>query len=119
MQPGGSLATISSTDSQYTVADFLLSPRDYERIQKGAAVQIHLPDDSVVPGKVSEVSVKTDNAQARTTVTIVSDSLHDSTIAETDPPGTPVTATIELRDDGVLAGPTDAMTAFLMQIGLE
>jgi multidrug resistance efflux pump len=119
IQTGSSLATISATNSQYAVADFLLSPRDYQRIVQGATVELLLPDNSTVPGKVGAVSVKTDNAQAHTTVTVISDSLHDSSIADLTHPGTPLTATLSLRDDGVLAGPSDAMTGFLQQIGLK
>ena len=34
-------------------------------------------------------------------------------------PGTPVSATLSLRDDGPLAGPTDAMVDFLRKIGVR
>ena len=57
VQNGANLATITSDGSQYALADFVLSPRDYERIVKGAAVSLRLPDDRTVEGTVQSVSV--------------------------------------------------------------
>lgn len=119
VQNGADLATITADGSQYALADFTLSPRDYERIVKGAAVSLRLPDDRTVAGTVQSVSVKTDNGQARTRVTVGSDELKDPGIAELTQPGTPVAATLSLRDDGPLAGPTDGLRSFLIQIGLK
>src|SRR6478672_9517886 len=119
VQNGANLATITSDGSQYALADFVLSPRDYERIVKGAAVSLRLPDDRTVEGTVQSVSVTTENGQAKTRVTIASDSLKDPKIAELTHPGTPVAATLSLRDDGPLAGPTDGLRSFLIKIGLK
>jgi multidrug resistance efflux pump len=119
IQNGANLATITSDGSQYALADFVLSPRDYERIVKGAAVSLRLPDDRTVEGKVQSVSVTTENGQAKTRVTVASESLKDPQIAELTHPGTPVAATLSLRDDGPLAGPTDGLRSFLIKIGLK
>ena len=118
VQNGANLATITSDGSQYALADFVLSPRDYERIVKGARVSLRLPDDSTVEGAVRAVSVQTENGQAKTRVTVDSDALRDPNLAELTHPGTPVAATLSLRDDGPLAGPTDGLQAFLIKIGL-
>ena len=118
VQNGANLAMITSDASQYAVADFTLSPRDYERIVKGARVSLRLPDDSTVEGTVRAVSVQTENGQAKTRVTVDSDALRDPKLAELTHPGTPVAATLSLRDDGPLAGPTDGLQAFLIKIGL-
>lgn len=119
VQNGANLATITSDGSQYALADFVLSPRDYERIVKGAAVSLRLPDDRTVEGTVQSVSVTTENGQAKTRVTVGSEALKDPQIAELTHPGTPVAATLSLRDDGPLAGPTDGLRAFLIKIGLK
>jgi len=119
VQNGANLATITSDGSQYALADFVLSPRDYERIVKGAAVSLRLPDDRTVEGTVQSASVTTENGQAKTRVTVGSDALKDPQIAELTHPGTPVAATLSLRDDGPLAGPTDGLRAFLIKIGLK
>ena len=55
------------------------------------------------------MSVTTENGQAKTRVTVASDALKDPKIAELTHPGTPVAATLSLRDDGPLAGPTDGL----------
>jgi multidrug resistance efflux pump len=119
VQNGANLAMITAEGSQYAVADFTLSPRDYERIVKGAHVALRLPDDSTVEGTVQAVSVQTENGQAKTRVTIASDALQDPNLAELTQPGTPVAATLSLRDDGPLSGPTDGLRAFLIKIGLK
>lgn len=119
VQNGANLATITSDGSQSAVADFTLSPRDYQRIVKGAPVSLRLPDDSTVGGTVRTVSVQTENGQARTRVTVNSNALQDPKLAELTHPGTPVAATLSLRDDGPLAGPTDALQTFLIKIGLK
>jgi multidrug resistance efflux pump len=119
VQNGANIATISAVGSQYAVADFVLSPRDYERIVKGADVSLRLPDDSSVQGTVQAVSVKTEGAQALTRVTIASDALHEPRLSELTHPGTPVAATLTLRDDGVLAGPTDVLRSLLIKVGLK
>lgn len=119
VQSGANIATISAVGSQYAQADFVLSPKDYERIVKGAAVSLRLPDDRSVQGTVQTVSVKTEGTQALTRVTVASDVLHDASLAELTHPGTPVAATLDLRDDGLLAGPTDVLRSFLIKIGLK
>jgi hypothetical protein len=72
-----------------------------------------------VQGTVQAVAVTTQNGQANTRVTVASDGLKDPSIAELTHPGTPVAATLSLRDDGPLAGPTDGLRSFLIQIGLK
>lgn len=119
VQNGADLATITAVNTQYAVADFVLSPRDYERIQKGGSVSLLLPDNESVLGTVSAVSVKAEAGKALTKVTVQSKDLRAPGLAELTHPGTPVSATLHLRDDGPLAGPTDALTAFLLQIGIK
>ncbi|MHB8187696.1 MAG: HlyD family efflux transporter periplasmic adaptor subunit [Dermatophilaceae bacterium] len=60
VQNGANLATIIAVGSQYAVADFVLSPRDYERIERGAAVSVRLPNNESVAGTVQSVTVKAD-----------------------------------------------------------
>lgn len=118
LSAGESFARIAVVDSQYVVADYLLSPRDYERIETGAAVSILLPNYSTVVGTVSTITVATDNGQARSTVRIDSPALTGDQLGDLTKPGTPVVATLHLRDDGPLAGVTDALFSFLQKIGL-
>jgi hypothetical protein len=106
-------------DSQYVDAKFLLSPRDYERIEKGANVDIVLPNNQIITGTVTTVEVATDQGKALTEVRVDSPTLAQADLENVNQPGTPVTATVQLRDDGPLAGVSDKAFDFLRQIGLK
>jgi multidrug resistance efflux pump len=115
---GSPFAQLTVTDTQYVDATYLLSPGDYARVLEGAEASVLLPDHSTVTGTVSSISVATEQNQALTRVRIDAQGLHqgaDSALAKS---GTPVVATVQLRDDGPLAGVGDAGFAFLRQIGL-
>jgi multidrug resistance efflux pump len=116
---GSPFAQISVVGSQYVDAKFLLSPRDYERIEKGAAVDIVLPNNQIITGTVSTVEVATDQGKALTEVRVDSDTLANAELANVNQPGTPVDVTVKLRDDGPLAGTSDTVFDFLRQIGLK
>jgi multidrug resistance efflux pump len=116
---GSPFAEISVVDSQYVDAKFLLSPGDYSRIEKGAAVDIVLPNNQIITGTVSTIEVATDQGKALTEVRVDSDSLAAGDLSTVNQPGTPVTATVQLRDDGPLAGVSDMAFDFLRQIGLK
>jgi multidrug resistance efflux pump len=112
-------AKITVTDSQFVEARYLLTPRDYERVVEGARVSILLPNNSTVDGQVSSIEVATDDGQARAKVRVDSSELHRADLGDLTKPGTPVVATIELRDDGPLAGVSDLASATLRQVGLS
>lgn len=116
---GTPFARITVADSQFVEANYLLSPGDYARVQAGATAKILLPNNQTITGTVSTIMVATDAGQARTKVRIDSDQLRDPTLGALTKAGTPVTATIELRDDGPLAGVNDMTSDFLRQIGLS
>ena len=118
VQAGGTLATIDKSGTLFVKADFVLTPRDYERIVEGAEVDLTLPNQTSVAGRVSEVAVETKDGSAETTLQVASDDLVEGSYAGLVTPGTPVTAKLHLRNDGVLAGPADSMQGFLRQIGL-
>ena len=115
---GQSFARITVTGSQYVDAQYLLTPRDYERVQTGAAAPVVLPDNHTVAGTVSTVKVDTDGANAAARIRIDSPELTDARLSTLTRSGTPVIATVRLRDDGPLAGVTDAGVGFLRKIGL-
>jgi len=100
---GSTIATVWSTDTLFVEAEYLLDPTDYGRIQKGALVSISLPDTQRVEGTVTSVDVTTNDGTAVTTVRADSESLvyggSDGLMA----PGTPVVATLQLRNDDALA----------------
>lgn len=115
---GASFAKISVVGSQFVEAKYLMTPRDYDRVQKGAEVSILLPNNQTVQGTVSTIEVATEQGKALTEVRVDSDDLQDAKLANLTKVGTPVVATLQLRDDGPLAGISDTLFNFLRQIGL-
>ena len=111
-------AKITVVDSQFVEARYLLTPRDYERVTEGARVSILLPDNRSIEGRVSSVEVATDYGQAATKIRVDSPDLARDELGDLTKPGTPVVATVELRDDGPLAGVSDLAFRTLQQIGL-
>ncbi|NII41371.1 multidrug resistance efflux pump [Curtobacterium flaccumfaciens] len=119
VQAGSELGTIHKAQSLFVTSEFLVSPRDYGRIADGATVDLLLPNDRSLEGTVKNVSVVTDgDGQAKTTVSVESPALSASPSSGVTSPGTPVDATLHLRDDGRLSGVTDGFRDFLRQIGL-
>lgn len=115
---GRSFAKITVGNTQYVDAYYLLSPRDYARVEKGADVKILLPNNQTIPGNVATIKVETENGQAMTNVGIESDAIREAGLESLNQPGTPVAATVQLRDDGPLAGTRDLVLDFFGQIGL-
>lgn len=117
-QAGAVLAHIDRAGSLYVKADFTLTARDYARITEGAAVQVLLPNQRTVEGRVGTIEVETVDGKAQSAIRVVSDQLVEGTDNGLIMPGTPVTATLHLRDDGILSGPSDAFADLLRKIGL-
>lgn len=118
VQAGQVVATIEKSASLFVSADFVLTSGDYARIEPGAAVDILLPNQTRVAGTMDTIDVQTVDGRAKTTARVVSDDLVDGAANGLVAPGTPVTATIALRDDGPLSGVGDGMFNFLRKIGL-
>ena len=104
--------------SQFVDARYLLTPRDYGRVTEGARVSILLPNNRSIDGSVSSVKVTTENGQAATKIRVQSPDLVRHDLGDLTKPGTPVVATVKLRDDGPLAGVSDLAFTTLRQIGL-
>ena len=91
---------------------------EFARIRKGAEATVVLPDQSEVTGQVRTIGVRNTANKAEVTVEVVSDELLDQAGTELALPGTPVTASVELHDDGPLAGVDRTFRQFLRQVGL-
>lgn len=116
---GAPFASISVVGSEFVDAKYLLSPRDYDRVVEGSTVDILLPNNQIVTGTVTTIEVATENAKALTEVRVDSKELSDASLDNLTKNGTPVIATLQLRDDGPLAGVNDQVFDFLRQIGLK
>ncbi|MCL6423131.1 efflux RND transporter periplasmic adaptor subunit [Brachybacterium sp. JHP9] len=113
------LATIVQSTPRTVMADFQLSPRDYGRLEQGAKATILLPDNTTVTGEVVSAQVTTEEGQAFTEARIISKELDESDLTLLATDGAPVIVTVQLRSEGFLAGPADAMMDFLQKIGLR
>ena len=116
---GSQMAAIVADGQRSVTGRFVLEPIDYGRIEHGASARIVLPNNQLVIGTVSGVQVVTEGGAPVTYVTISSDGLTDPALANLTRLDTPVTAIVELRDDGWLSGPSETMLAFLTKIGLR
>jgi hypothetical protein len=115
---GETLATITRSKTLYTLAKFKLDPYDFSRIEKGAEVEIVLPDTRKIVGEVSVIRVSTVAGRANATVEVRSKGLEYGGHGGLVEPGTPVTAIMHLRDDGPLSGVTNTFRTLLLQVGL-
>lgn len=118
-QDGSVLGTLYDTDSVTVTGEFSMTRRDFGRMAPGAAVTLLLPDESEVSGVVDTVEVSTVQGEAQATVVISSEELQAIAWDGLIVPGAPVQAEVQLRDDGLLAGPRDMLTDFLRGIGLQ
>lgn len=117
--PSGTVvATINETGSLTVSADFLLTPVDYGRIAEGTPVELTLPNAKKIQGSVKDIDVETVQGQAQSTITVASAALAAAKIEGLYKSGTPVVATLQLRDDGPLAGVTDSVREFFNKVGL-
>jgi len=102
---GSAIATIDQAGSLYVQAKFRLDPYDFSRIQKGARVDLVLPDQQQLSGEVSQVKVTTTSGGAASAeIKVTSSQLAKRASHELAAPGTPIQATLHLRDDGPLGG---------------
>ncbi|MGC4176057.1 HlyD family efflux transporter periplasmic adaptor subunit [Demequina sp.] len=115
---GAVLATIDAAGSLYAEAEFVLTPRDFSRIDDGAAVTLRLPNGTEFDGAVDDLTVETVDGNAHVTATIASDGLATAEPAPLLKPGTPLDVSVSLHDDGPLAGVHDALSDFARKIGL-
>ena len=117
-QAGGVIANVDRADSLSVDAEFVLSARDYGRLAEGAEAELLLPSQESLIGTVSRIEVDTVDGQALSTVRIASHELAEASATGLFQPGTPVSVTIMLRDDGPLAGVNDAVRDLLRKVGL-
>jgi multidrug resistance efflux pump len=118
--PGGvTVAVITQQNTQYVQAQFRLQPVDYARIRVGGRADVELPNGTTLTGKVSHISVESADGLAYATVQITVPDLRSAAYADFAQPGSPVTVTLTLQDDGILAGPTDTFLQFLHRVGIR
>ena len=115
---GGVIASLDRAESLYVEAEFVLSARDYARIAEDAEAEVLLPSQETLIGAVAGIDVDTVDGQALSTIRIESTSLAEAPASGLFQPGTPVSVSIQLRDDGPFAGVSDALHDLLRKVGL-
>ena len=115
---GEPLAVITGGTDRIVEAQFVLTPIQYGLIERGAAVTLRLPNDSSVTGQVATALVTTVNTTAVVTVRVTSEELNTGDLNLVAADGAPVQAVVQLCDEGLLAGPSDALKALIHKIGL-
>jgi len=112
------VATIDRDESLGAEAEFVLGPRDFGRIEDAAAVDLLLPNQEEIMGSVSDITVVTVNGEAHITATIASDGLIEGDANGLVRAGTPLEVRLHLREDGPLAGMSDALETLVRKVGL-
>lgn len=113
VQASSELATVQLAGTMYVRAEFSLSAPDYARVAEDAAVTIVLPDGRRLAGQASGLTVAAAGDAANVVVMIASAEL---VAASSDPlvgAGTPVTAELQLRNDGVVTRTFDAVERYV------
>lgn len=113
---GGTIATIASTEGLYVTAVFVLDPKDYARVEMGAAVDLELPSSEILSGEVTAIEVKTVDGDAQAQVKVEGAELVYSGKGSIIAPGTPVVAEMKLRNDDLLARASATVKRFLNDV---
>lgn len=117
LRAGSVVTTINVAGSQYVEAEMELEARDYARLIVGAPATITLPDRTEFAGMVDAVSVTSENGWATATVRIASEELAATTSSTLTAPGTPVTASVHLQDNGAVSEALTTLDLFLQRLG--
>ena len=112
VQGSATLAKVDRAGTLEVEADFTLTPNEYARVEDKAPVTIVLPNDKRLEGTVETVDVKTKNGNAEAVITIASDELVLGAENGLVATGTPVTAELHLRNDGVVSTVADNVKRF-------
>lgn len=118
LRAGAVLATIDVAGTRNVEARLEMEPRDYARLAQGAAATITLPDLTELAGEVDAVSVTSEGGLSIATVRIRSEELADAEETTLTEPGTPVTVSVALRNDGPVSETLTTLDLFLQRIGL-
>jgi multidrug efflux pump subunit AcrA (membrane-fusion protein) len=110
---GAQLATIEQAGSRRVEADLTLTPEQYARLDRAATVTVTLPDTSELTGTVTDVRVTTTGDAAQTVLTVEVPALAAGAETGMTAAGTPVVASVHLRNDGVVTTASARVRAWL------
>lgn len=117
VQSASELATVQAEGTLQVEAEYEMTASQYGRLTDDAPVTLLLPDGRELTGSTEDVSVeRTDDGGSRVVLSIVSEEL--SSLAREDrliTTGTPVTARVELRNEGVVAEVSETLKRYVGQ----
>jgi multidrug resistance efflux pump len=116
VQAATDLATVQREGTLYVQAEYTLSAKEYERIPTKAAVTIALPNQRKLDGRVDRVQVETVDGKAQAVITVVSDELVQGDQDGLVSAGTPVVATLHLRNNGMVTTVSNAVKGYLEDV---
>ncbi len=102
VQSATDLATVQKADTLYVQAEYTLTAKEYARVKDDAAVTVVLPNQRTISAHVDKVKVKTVAGEAQAVMTLKGDQLKDGAQNGLVAAGTPVTAELQLENDGVV-----------------
>ena len=116
VQGAVTLAKVDLAGTLKVEADFTLTPNEYARVEDKAPVTIVLPNQKQLEGTVETVDVKTKNGNAEAVITVASKELKLGAENGLIATGTPVSAELHLRNDGVVSTVQDNVKTFFRGI---
>jgi len=116
VQGAATLAKVDLAGTLKVEADFTLTPNEYARVEDKAPVTIVLPNQKRLEGTVETVDVKTKNGNAEAVITVTSKQLKLGAENGLIATGTPVSAELHLRNDGVVSTVQDNVKNFFRGI---
>ena len=113
VQSATELAVVQRAKSLYVQAEYTLTANEYARVAEDAHATVELPNHQTITAKVDKVNVETVAGQAQAVVTLTGPALKDGAQNGLVSAGTPVTAKLELRNDGLVTRATGTVKSFL------
>jgi multidrug resistance efflux pump len=113
VQPAANLATVQRANTLYVQAEYTLTANEYARVEEDAIATIGLPNQRTIRAHVSEVKVETIAGEAQAVVTLTGDALKDGAQNGLVSAGTPVTAELELRNNGAVTKASESVKSYL------
>jgi len=113
VQSATQLATVQRADTLYVQAEYTLTPKEYARVADDATATVVLPNQRTITLHVSEVKVETIAGSAQAVLTLAGSALVDGAQNGLVSAGTPVTAELELDNDGVVTRTAASVKTYL------
>jgi len=113
VQAAANLATVQKQDTLYIQAEYTLTPNEYARVADNAKASVELPNHRTIEAQVSKVQVETVAGEAQAVMTLKGTALKDGAQNGLVSAGTPVTAELHLRNDGVVTRTAESVKSYV------